>query len=155
MSRSLPLRVLIIEDSARIRQSLIEQVKVAGRVDVVQWADTESDALDLLDRHAVDALIVDLRLREGSGFGVLGGIQTPRFGGVKKIVLTNYSSSEMRDRCLALGADYFFDKSREFSCVNAVLAEMATELEAGATGHDGAGTWARRTTDNPPVVPAE
>lgn len=132
MSRSLPLRVLIIEDSPRIRQSLIDQVKVAGRVDVVHWTDSEGEALDVLNDLSVDAVIVDLRLKTGSGFGVLSGMRLPRFEQVKKIVLTNYSSAEMRDRCLALGADYFFDKSREFSCVNAVLAEMASEANAPA-----------------------
>jgi DNA-binding NarL/FixJ family response regulator len=41
------------------------------------------------------------------------------------IVLTNYSFSQYRDRSLSLGADYFFNKSREFNRVRDVLADLA------------------------------
>ena len=43
----------------------------------------------------------------------------------KIIVFTNYAFPQYRDRSMALGADYFFDKSREFHRVREVLATLA------------------------------
>jgi hypothetical protein len=40
-------------------------------------------------------------------------------------VFTNYSFPQYRERSIALGADHFFDKSREFHRVREVLADMA------------------------------
>jgi DNA-binding NarL/FixJ family response regulator len=48
-----------------------------------------------------------------------------RPAGAKVIVLTNYAIPQYRDRSLALGADYFFDKSREYDRVRNVLEELA------------------------------
>ena len=41
------------------------------------------------------------------------------------IVFTNYSFPQYRDRSMLLGADYFFDKSREFHRVREVLLMLA------------------------------
>lgn len=134
MNSTLPIRVLLVEDSERIRRSLIEQVTVPGRVEVVYWADNEREALSLLGQHSVDVAIIDLRLREGSGFGVLSLMRTlSRCANVKRIVLTNYSTPDVRERCLNLGADCVFDKSREFTKVNRLLEAIALDMEPPAT----------------------
>jgi hypothetical protein len=39
-------------------------------------------------------------------------------------VLTTYAFKEFRQRCVALGADYFFDKSAEFERVIEVLGTL-------------------------------
>jgi CheY-like chemotaxis protein len=40
------------------------------------------------------------------------------------IILTTYIFKEFRQRCAALGADHFFDKSMEFERVSEVLATL-------------------------------
>ena len=47
-------------------------------------------------------------------------------------MFTNYAFPQYRDRSLALGADYFFDKAREFHRVREVLHELAG---GGSRGH--------------------
>ena len=76
-----------------------------------------------LDREMqfhLDAAVVDLQLRQGSGFGVLRALRqlSPQ---PLTIVLTNSSMRAVRDRCLALGAHFFFDKSNEFDRVGQAL----------------------------------
>ena len=44
----------------------------------------------------------------------------------KVIVFTNYAFPQYRDRSLSSGADYFFDKAREFHRVRDVLADLAS-----------------------------
>ena len=114
-----PASVLVIEDSPMIRDSLVEIINAdAGRC-VTATTDNEQDAVAIVRRGEVDIAIIDLQLRHGSGVGVLRQLDADR--SVLKIVLTNFSSPLMRQRCIDLGADFYFDKSREFELVVQVI----------------------------------
>lgn len=121
-----PLRVLIVEDSQRLREQLGESICSPGRIEVAGYAETEVQALDLLARGPCDAVVLDLQLRQGNGLAVLKALRaTPAGRGVMVIVLTNFAFPHFRDRSLKLGADHFFDKAREYDRVREVLEEMA------------------------------
>jgi DNA-binding NarL/FixJ family response regulator len=119
------LRVVLIEDSPIIRERLIESLTATGRIKVVGQADSERGAVAALAGGNWDAVILDLQLEQGTGLGVLKALGPVRPAGAKVIVLTNYAIPQYRDRSLALGADYFFDKSREYDRVRNVLEELA------------------------------
>lgn len=120
------LRVVIVEDSPRIRARLAEGLAEAGNLTVVGEAETEADAIALLRRGGWDVAVLDLQLRRGTGLGVLKALDaSARPPGTKVIVFTNYAFPQYRDRSLALGADYFLDKAREFERVREVLADLA------------------------------
>jgi len=109
------LRIFIVEDSPVIRDRLIPLLEEVKHVKVVGYAETEADAKQWLSQNRWDVLVLDLWLREGTGIGVLTWLgQRP--GGDRRavrLVLTNEAGPEVRDLCLALGADAFFDKSGE------------------------------------------
>ena len=74
----------------------------------------EAEACHWLDSRtqACDVAIVDLFLKQGTGLGVLmhmAGYARPP----ERVVLTNYATSAVRERCKALGAVEVFDKSTE------------------------------------------
>jgi len=48
------------------------------------------------------------------------------------IVLTNYAFPQYRAKSLALGADHFFDKAREYHRVREVLEELASRRASEA-----------------------
>jgi len=125
MVSATPLRVFLVEDSPVIRERLVESLTASGHVSVVGHADTERAAVAALTSGQWDALILDLQLKQGTGLGVLKSIPPNRPPGAKVIILTNYAIPQYRDRCLMLGADYFFDKSREYDRVREVLEESA------------------------------
>lgn len=119
-----PVRaVLVIEDSALIRERLVELVHSCEGFRVTAQADTEAGALAALREQSFDAVVVDLQLREGSGFGVLQALQRlqPR---PLTLVLTNTATRAVRLRCAALGAEHFFDKSYEFDHVALALEAL-------------------------------
>jgi DNA-binding NarL/FixJ family response regulator len=120
------LRVVIVEDSAIIRARLNEALAEIGVLAIVGQAETEAEALALLRGNQWDAAILDLQLRQGTGLGVLMGL---RGGGraphTRIIVFTTYGLAQIRERSMLLGADYFFDKSRDFHRVRDVLAALA------------------------------
>jgi DNA-binding NarL/FixJ family response regulator len=120
------LRVIIVEDSAIIRARLAESIGEMSNVEIVGQVETEADALALLKEARWDAAVLDLQLKQGTGLGVLKSLaHGARPANTKIIVFTNYAFPQYRDRSLSLGADYFFDKAREFHRVREVLNQLA------------------------------
>lgn len=130
------LKTYIVEDSPVIRENLIATLEELAPVEVVGTADSESVATYWLGRHAstCDLVIVDIFLKSGSGLGVLASAQV-RSEGTKVVVLSNYATSDMRRKCLELGADRVFDKSNE---IDALVNYCIHQAETGTTGRDGA-----------------
>jgi len=120
------LRVVIVEDSKIIRARLAEALAEIPNVEIVGHADTEADAVSLLGRGDWDAAVLDLQLKHGTGLGVLKTCaQGTRPDRTKIIVFTNYAFPQYRERSMLLGADFFFDKAREFHRISEVLADLA------------------------------
>ncbi|MEP7330210.1 MAG: response regulator transcription factor [Betaproteobacteria bacterium] len=121
------LRVVIVEDSAIIRARLSEALLEIPNVEIVGQVESESDALAVLRQQQWDVAVLDLQLKQGTGLGVLKTLSRAlRPPNAKIIVFTNYAFPQYRERSMALGADFFFDKSREFHRIREVLAGMAT-----------------------------
>lgn len=122
-----PLRVYLVEDSSLLCQRIVEQLTDPGRIEVTGQAGTEGAAIRSIRQCRPDAVIVDIRLREGNGVNVVRSIAQAKRPGEPPtvIVLTNYPVPEYYAECLAMGADYFFDKSTEFDRVGEVLEDLA------------------------------
>ena len=120
-------RLLLIEDSALLRERLTALLTVPGLMQVAASADTEGAAVAHIHAGHFDVMIVDVELREGSGInviraarGLLGDRPRPLI-----IVLTNYSLPAVRERCMAAGADYFLDKMEQFSELRPLIESAA------------------------------
>jgi DNA-binding NarL/FixJ family response regulator len=109
------LRVVIVEDSRNIRERLVQLVEDNGSMQVVGEADTEESAVAVCRSTAPDAIILDLKLANGTGLGVL---KTMCYAGAEHkpaiIVLTNFPWPAFERAAQRLGADWFLDKSSEF-----------------------------------------
>jgi DNA-binding NarL/FixJ family response regulator len=120
------LRVVIVEDSAMIRARLVESLAEIPNLQIVGEAESEAEAVLLLRQGGWDATVLDLQLKKGTGLGVLKAIaQGSRPADAKVIVFTNFAFPQYKERSLSLGADFFFDKAREFNRVREVLADLA------------------------------
>ena len=72
-----------------------------------------------------DAVIIDIGLRQGSGFDVLKALSVNSVGHrPKRIVLTNHTLDQYRKAAQRWGADYFFDKSKEIPELLRILRDM-------------------------------
>jgi DNA-binding NarL/FixJ family response regulator len=129
-----PLKTYIVEDSRVIRENLIATLEELVPAEVVGVAEDEATAVQWLTapHHAAELVIVDIFLKAGSGLGVLRALQDhlPRR---TLVVLSNYTTPEMRRKCLALGADRVFDKSYDIDVLIAYCSElrMAMATESG------------------------
>lgn len=111
-----PLRVYLIEDSPQVRDLLLDFLSDPGVVEIVGYADNENDSVTAILADPVDAVIVDLKLREGSGMGVIKRLRSAALDPQPKlIVFTNHPFAEIRQHAMQLGANNFFDKSAEYA----------------------------------------
>jgi CheY-like chemotaxis protein len=72
------LSILIVEDEALIAMLLAEVLAGMGH-EVCAIASTEAEAVAAAARHAPDLMIVDARLRDGSGVSAVSQILRDRF----------------------------------------------------------------------------
>lgn len=124
------LQIFLIEDSAEIREALTQTLESSGRMVVAGYADNAADAITALDSQAIDAVVIDLHLREGSGLQVLAHLAesgNPRQ--ILRVVLTNHNAPMFRRATEKLGAEYFLDKSMEFERAVEVLSNHANGLK--------------------------
>ena len=130
------LKTYLVEDSPVIRQSLITTLEELSDVKVVGTAEDESNAVAWLSDtgNSVDLVIIDIFLKSGSGLGVLKSIHTLALR-CHLVVLTNYATDDMRQRCLALGASRVFDKSNDIDALitycNTLAASNPDTTQAG------------------------
>jgi len=104
------LRVLVVADSQVLAGRLREALATLEQVVVVASVDNEKDATNWVRASFVDVIILDLMLKQGSGFGVLRGLGKHR---PVVIVLTNYALPEYRKSALRLGAEHFLNKATD------------------------------------------
>jgi len=126
-----PLHVLIVEDSPLISQKLVDMVGTLPFSALNGVVDTEADACEQLAYDHIDVAIVDISLRQGSGFGVLRymkGLPSEP----KSIVYTNADLPPYRRAAFALGASHFMDKNRDFQRLNELLTRLAMAKASSA-----------------------
>jgi DNA-binding NarL/FixJ family response regulator len=124
MSPSHHLRVLVVEDSKRVTERLRELLDEIPSVETVGAVESELDAVSVLSRSTPDVVILDLHLRQGTGFGVLRSICTAR-PRPTVVVLTNFALPQYRVQAQALGVEYFLDKAREYDRLPEILTTIA------------------------------
>jgi two-component system OmpR family response regulator len=107
------VRVLLVEDSKVLTERLTEAIDQIEDVCLIGTAETEAAAIALVRREAVDVIILDLHLRQGTGFGVMRALAATQLR-PQIIVLTNYDLPEYKNAAFALGATHFLDKARDY-----------------------------------------
>ncbi len=126
------MKVFLVEDSPAVCEGLRGMMAGIPGVDVVAEADNEDDAVQGIGLLRPDTVILDLTLAKGSGIGVLRRIRSQALA-VRVIVLTNYNQPQYRNKCLDLGADYFLDKTKDISELEALLPKLAAVFSKDAS----------------------
>jgi len=120
-----PLRVLLVEDSPRIAERVRDLLQMEAGAEVVRVVEDERSAVDAARTCSADVMILDLRLRHGTGFGVLKALGPNR---PTTIIMTNYALPQYREKARSLGVEYFLDKSLDFGRLPDILAEIGASL---------------------------
>jgi DNA-binding response OmpR family regulator len=103
------IKVLLVDDEDQLRKVMKDLLERDG-YDVEEASDGVQ-ALDQVDRHAPDIIVLDLNLPGLDGFGVLTHLRSrPATSEIPVVVLTAHGDEESEVRVFELGADDFLSK---------------------------------------------
>ena len=118
------LRLLVVEDSKRVADRLFELLDQVPQVETIGAVESEREAIASVRSTDPDVVILDLHLKQGTGFGVLRSLPAESERPTV-VVLTNFDLPEYRAQAHALGVSYFLDKANEFDRLPEILEEIA------------------------------
>ncbi|MES1196966.1 MAG: response regulator [Steroidobacter sp.] len=127
------LKILLIEDSPLLSERIMELLSGMEGIVSMGAVSTEAAAIEAINQQKPDVILLDLRLKEGTGFSVMRQVRHATKQPVI-IVITNYSLPQYRREAEALGARFFLDKSQEFDLIPAMLATLQIEQNANEGG---------------------
>lgn len=113
-----PPRVVIVDDSALVRDGLVRLLRDAGFA-VAGVASSAVRGIEAIDRLRPDLVVLDLAM-PGSGFAVLRALKE-RADAPAVVVFSQYASTPYRVRARELGAAAMLDKAFDFSRLTDVL----------------------------------
>lgn len=122
-----PVRVLIVDDDPLLRAGLAMMLGGAADIQVVAEAGDGTEVLPLVERHAPDVVLMDIRMPAMDGLAATETLRTrPRAPEV--IILTTFDADEHVLRALRAGAAGFVLKDTP-------PAEIVTAVRQVAAGH--------------------
>lgn len=124
------LKVFIADDSRIMRERLISMLNEFNEIDIIGEAHDGLGAIEGIRTLEPDFLILDIRMPKGNGIEVLRNIKDQNLP-ITIAVFTNFPTPQYQTKCMALGADYFFDKSEDFEKLIGVLKGLATQKSLG------------------------
>ncbi len=125
---SIPLKVLLVEDTPLNRKVLLEQLRVLGCQ--AEWAENGQVALDRLDSDRYDLILMDCLMPVMDGFRATAAIRE-RTGDDRQTVIAAMTASalpEDRDKCLSAGMDDYLSKPARLEDLAALLQRWARRL---------------------------
>lgn len=120
------VRIFVVDDSPTQRARLREAIAEIENAEIVGEADSALDAIEGIRMMKPDFIILDIRLRAGSGLDVLYDVKKDLNTTVTVIVLTNYPYEQYRRLSMSMGADYFFHKATQLRSAMNVLRGVQT-----------------------------
>lgn len=152
----MPIRVLVVDDSAFMRKLIMEIINGDPELEVAGYARNGKDALDKLAKLEVDVITLDVEMPVMDGLETLHHIMENRPLPVVMLSSRTRQGSETTMQALALGAVDFISKpSGPISPdLGTIAAEITEKIRLAATARlTVADTRKRPRTAKPPVLP--
>jgi DNA-binding NarL/FixJ family response regulator len=132
MSTPRTIKVFIADDSAAMREHVLELMQDIPGVKIVGFASEGAEAVASIRQLRPDVVLLDIQLPHGSGLDVLRSIKQNGRGPLT-IVATNFPYPQYRKRALDLGADYFLDKTTDIEELRGLIAQLTGGLQPAGT----------------------
>jgi DNA-binding NarL/FixJ family response regulator len=125
------MKVYVVEDSAAVRERLLEMIREIEDVEVVGEAETYAAAVTGIMKTRPDVAVLDIKLADdrGSGIDVLAEVKKG-LPAMRAIMLSNYATPQHMKASVDAGAEYFLDKSADFERITEILEQMKDECGA-------------------------
>jgi DNA-binding NarL/FixJ family response regulator len=119
-----PVRVLLVDDDAHIRQVIAQELLGDLRTDVVAQAGSVKQGLRLVAKHDFDVLLVDLNLGDGSGFDLIARTKELH-PAAEAVVISVMEDEEHAMHAFDLGATGYLVKNSWFGNFAQAVLQVA------------------------------
>jgi DNA-binding NarL/FixJ family response regulator len=127
-AKSQPLRVLIVDDHAIVRQGLALLINKQEKLFVCAEAEDVESAQQLIDTHHPNLVILDISLKKASGLALLEQIKA-QHEDLPVLVVTMHTESFYVTRALKAGANgYFMKQERAENLLLAIQTVLQGEI---------------------------
>lgn len=125
------IRVVVADDASDIRALVRFALEQDGRFDIVGEAADGMEALEVVDGTDPDALLLDLAMPRMDGLEVLEVLHTQDTA-PPVVVFSGFTSQDMIERALSLGASSYIDKGTDIRAVPDILADAVARRHGEA-----------------------
>jgi DNA-binding NarL/FixJ family response regulator len=120
---SAKIRILIVDDMARVRQGLRTILQLSEEFEVVGEASNGLEAIRAAEELKPEVVVMDLEMPQ------LGGLEATRrikeqHPGIGVVILTIHGSSELRKQAMKAGTDAFVEKEAPTEHLIAAIHEV-------------------------------
>ena len=124
------LNILVVDDSAMMRSMIKRATNLTGlRIRHIYEASNGSEALDVLERQHVDAILTDINMPGMTGIELLRRIAADeRWRNVVRVVITSDGSEARRSEAERLDVHLYVGKPFRPEVIRDVLADLTTAL---------------------------
>jgi len=125
------IRIIICDDQEVVCQGLKAILSTSDNLDVVGIANNGAEALEFLETHPVDVILMDLKMPVMNGIHATKAVKE-KYPSIKVLVLTTYDADAWLFDAIRNGADGYLlkDTSRE------ALVQAIEEIVSGNTPVD-------------------
>jgi DNA-binding NarL/FixJ family response regulator len=118
------IKILLVDDHVVVRNGIRLMLGTAGDIDVAGEAETAHDALQFVQDHEVDVVLVDINLPDTSGLDLIKRLraQKPK---IAAVVLTAYPEEAYALRAFKYGAAGYLNKNSSTDVIIAAVRKTA------------------------------
>lgn len=114
--------ILIADDNTSLCESLKDYFSSKDGFDVIGIAENGVRALELIEKHTPDFLLLDIVMPELDGFGVLAALDSKK---PTVIMMSQLATDGFVQKALQYGASYFLAKPFDFDTMLKLMLEFA------------------------------
>jgi len=118
------MKIVIADDSEMLRERIKSSLKEIDNVEIIGEATNGNEAIKIILETNPDFVLLDIRMPELNGIEVLKKMKE-NGSKSKTCIFTNYPYSQYKVKCMEEGADYFFDKNKDFQEIKSLIAKLA------------------------------
>ena len=107
---SKPAKIVLIEDNTEVAKWITEKINGIEKLQLAGVSNTYAGAFEMITIEEPEVVILDLKLPDGEGIDILKKIRKDKLNITVMVLSLNVQAKNV---CLRMGADYFFDKSKD------------------------------------------
>jgi DNA-binding NarL/FixJ family response regulator len=117
------MKIVIADDSEMLRERIKSSLKEIDNVEIIGEATNGNEAIKIICETNPDFVLLDIRMPELNGIEVLKTLKNSKSKPIM-CIFTNYPYSQYKVKCMEEGADYFFDKNKDFQEIKNLITRL-------------------------------